>query len=471
MPKQPDVRKEKTLQKIKAKYQKTIFIYGAPCNRSTGNGKLIYHMAKAFQSGGHEVVTIGIEYNRPMIWFNDIPILPSFHCEKCGNARKGSDENVQKLADYINLWPRPPDFFICVGDPYQMQQFGIGNLGFEKIKTKAIMYATIDSKGMFCNDILKEEGLKDYLSICDKVIGTAKYTQEQFKKYLDIDADMIYETIDMDIYVPVNNEKKKELKKKYRFKSDDFVIYYSGRNLMRKRHNILLDACARFICETKNTYLYVNIPMSIVGDRAFYPDAVNPLDFVKRVLKKKYKRNLIDEGRIIFIGRGGVGSSEITEGQNAEIYQMSDIYATTTGGEGFGLCPCESMACGTPVIVPDNSTGREIIGVDNTKEQAPESGFQFGKGGLLTNCPIEEWTDYGLKQYLTTPEITYKAIKFLYNDPELRNNLGKQGREYVKKMFSMEEFRIRWLEIIKTTEKKKQEKEEFKSMKIKIKGE
>ena len=158
--KKPDIRKERRLEELRKK----ILIYGAPCNRSTGNGKLIYHMAKAFKSAGHIVWTIGLEYNRAQINFDGIPILPSFHCEKCGNANKGSDENVQKLADYINIFL--PDFFICVGDPYQMQQFGIGNLSFEKINTKAIMYATYDSNGIFANEILKEEGLKDYLDIC-----------------------------------------------------------------------------------------------------------------------------------------------------------------------------------------------------------------------------------------------------------------------------------------------------------------
>jgi len=67
-------------------------------------------------------------------------------------------------------------------------------------------------------------------------------------------------------------------------------------------------------------------------------------------------------------------------------------------------------------------------------------------------------------QYLTDVGSAYNAIKFLYNDPELRANLGKQGREHVLKLFGYEDFRQKWIELIKTTEKKKSI--EFKELKL-----
>jgi len=98
----------------------------------------------------------------------------------------------------------------------------------------------------------------------------------------------------------------------------------------------------------------------------------------------------------------------------------------STGGEGFGLCPVESLACGVPVIVPNNTTAPETVGLDEaTITAVPNSGFNFAKGGLLTNCPIEQYVDWNMKQKITTVENTYKAIKFLHKDPELRANLGK----------------------------------------------
>ena len=464
-------RDEKKRQEIREKNSKKIIIYGSAANGSTGNGKLIYHLSKAFQSAGHKVYTIGLSYNGPQIAFDGIPIMPSMYCEICGESHKGHPRNVSKIATYINMLV--PDYFICVGDPFQMHQFGIGNINFENIKTKPIMYATIDSFGMFTNERLKASGRREYLPLCDKVISTAKFSQEQLKEWLNIDSDLIYETIDMnDIYKPVDKAKKIELKKKYRFKEEDFVIYYSGRNMMRKRPFTMLDAAAKFLCETENTYLYINIPMIVVNDEAFYSDDLNPIDFVKRVLKHKYKRDLVEEGRILFIGRGGLGSQDIKEAQNAELYQIADVLLMTTSGEGFNLTPVEANACGVPVIVPNNSTGKELLGIEDASKE-PEAGFQFGKGGLLTNCPINQWQGFGLRQRITTPDNTYKAIKFLYKDPQLRENMGKQGREYVLKTFNQDIFRQKWLDIIKTTVKKEPEKEkdDFKTMEIGDKNE
>lgn len=457
-------RNKKLKKELKNKYAKKIIIYGAPAHMLTGNGKLIYNMAKAFKEGGHTVFTIGIEYNRPQINYEGwLPILPGFHCENCGNSTKGNIENVSKIAEYVNYLQ--PDFFICVGDPYQMQQFGIGNLEFEKMKhTKAIMYATIDSEGLFCNDMLtKIGGLRDYIHICDKIVSTSNYTKEQFKKLLNIDTEVIHEVVNGKTYSKIPSIKKIELRKKYRFPEDSFIMYYSGRNIMRKKHDILIEAAAKFISETNNTYLYLNIPPSFTSEDGslIFPDELNPIDFVKRVLKNKFGRDLMDEGRIIFISRQGLGSKGITEEQNAEFYQLSDVYLTSTGGEGFGLVPIEANLCGIPVIVPDNSTAQETIGIDEDGD---------GIGGIIIDTPNENWVGFGLKQYHTTPHLMYDAINKIYYNTDLRKKLGNNGRKYSLKMFNFELFKSKWLNFIKKTEKKviKDIKEEFKTLELGI---
>jgi len=454
----PSTRDKAAREKVRPKI---IIIYGAPCNKSTGNGKLIYNMAKSFQSGGHKVYTIGLEYNGPQINFDGIPILPGFHCSICGNQNKGNKETIQKIANYINLFYA--DYFICVGDPYLVQQFGIGNLNLEETELrKSLMYCTIDSEGMFCNEGELANKHQDYLLKCDRVISTAKFTQEQLKYWLDMDSDLIYETIDLKDYSPISPEKKKELRKKYKFKEDDFIIYNSGRNIMRKRLFTLLDGCVKFLCEHEKAYLLLNCPKE-----GSYPDVLNPEDFISRVLKKKYGRDMLEEGKVIFVERSGLGSNQITEKANAELYQITDVYATATGGEGFSLTPVESMACGVPAIVPDNSTGVEILGV-TSDDKLTESGFRFGKGGLLVNTPIELYVDWGLKQNLTTESHIYRALDFLYKDPGLRKNLGESGRKLMEELFNFETFKKKWLKIIETTtKKKKEEKPEFKTIQMK----
>ena len=458
-------RNKKAIENLQAKKRKKIVIYGAPCHLTTGNSKLVRFMAKAFQSAGHEVFNIGIDYNRPQIWYDGIPVMPSFFCETCGNSNKGSEESVQKLVEYMTLLN--PEFFIAVGDPYQMQQFGLGRLNLAKSKIKALMYCTLDSEGVFCDENQKLAGRPSYIDICDRVISTSVFTQEQLKKHLLCESEMIHETIDLNNYSSISEDKKKELRKKYRFAEDAFIMYSGGRNIMRKRLFTLLDGAAKFICETENTFLYLNIPVETSNSgQAYFPDVLNPQDFIKRVLKQKYGRDLMSEGRMVFIQRGGLGHLEISESQNAELYQISDVYVTAGGAEGFGLMQCESLACGVPAVVPQSTTGKEIIGV--SENDAKSTAFSYGKGGLLTKCPTEHWEAYGLKQDLTTPDNTYEAIKELHDNPELRRTLAKDGKAYVKEMFNTEKFTNKWIDIINTTEKKVVEKadEGFKKMEL-----
>lgn len=449
-PTRDDVAREKIRSKV-------IVIYGAPIQFSTGNSKLILAMATVLKQAGHTVYTIGLDYNGPQMWYKNIPVFPSFFCEHCGNAKKGSAENVQKIADTINLLNMQSpkghiDYFICVGDSYQMQQMGIGKLQMKE--TKKMMYLTIDSEGTFCNKNEEEKGHPEYLEQCDRIISTSNFTKEQLKYWVGMDSDLIHEPIDLNIYKPVDDSKKQELRQKHGFEKKDFIIFNSGRLVMRKRMFTLLDGCAKFLCDHDNAYLMLNCP-SFGGK---YPDTLNPIDFVTRVLKKKYGRDLIKEGKIIFIERGGLGDTGISEKDNAEYYQISDVYATTTGGEGFGLCSVEANSCGIPSIIPHNSTAEENIGIKK-REGSKDKPFDLAEGGIILDAPHAPYLDWGLRQRWTNPEILYDGLKYLYDNPDIRKHMGKSGREYAEKMFNIQLFGQKWKKVIETTKKKKEEKE------------
>lgn len=447
--------------------KKKIVIYGTVCSKSTGFGKIILNMAKLFKKAGHEVITIGYDYNNHSIHHEGIPIVPGFHCPNCGNNFLGSPEMVQKLTLFLETHPPVPDFFICVADPNSIQIRGIGTIKFEDIKQiKTIMYGALDSIGVFTDTMLKQAGLPDFVPKCDRLVSMAKHTQNEFKEWMDLDSKLIYPAIDTNNYHPVDKDKRTEIRKKYRFKEDDFIIYSAGRNITRKRHNILLEAVVRFLCETENTYLYLNIPFNMKDGASFYTDISNPIDFIKRVMKKKYGRDFIDEGRIAFVSRGDLGSTVIGEREHAEIYQISDLYATTTGGEGLGLMVLEAESCEIPVIVPENTTGPEVVGELNN-DGPPMDGYREGKGGLLLKCPSEVYVGHNLKQYHTTQDITYNAIKYMYGHPEERIEMGKRGREHVLQNFNQTKFEKQWLNVIKETKKKEIPKEsDFKTMEV-----
>jgi len=455
--KNPNDRNNKAKEKIKEKKAKTIVIYGPPINQTTGLSKVIYFMAKALQSAGHKVNTIGSTYNDIQTSYDGIPIFPSFNCERCGRQNAGDYIGVEKMINYINAFN--PDVFLIVGDPYQFQQYGFGNISLEKINNiKAMAYITYDSEGIFCNEQLsKKKGRRDYLQICDKIISMAGHTQKILKEYEELDSEVVYAPVDTLAYAPINEEEKLKLRKKHNIPEKAFVAYYSGRNTMRKKTFILLDALCEMCSKNDDFYGFLNYA-SIDKD---YPDHLNPLDFISRVMKKKYNKDFLSEGRIIFVERGVLGDGNIGETENSEYYRLSDLYVTTTGGEGLGLTALESMSCGVPALVPDNSTGKEVLGdkvpFDDYDKSTTVYPFTIREGGILMDAPIEQWIEYGLKQNYTTPEITYEAIKYMYDHPELIKKLAVTGRKRVLKVFDLLTYREKWLNIINTTKKKEKD--------------
>lgn len=51
---------------------------------------------------------------------------------------------------------------------------------------------------------------------------------------------------------------------------------------------------------------------------------------------------------------------DFTEDEMAIIYSSFDVFCLPTLGEGFGMPTIEAQACGTPVVVTDNTSGRQL---------------------------------------------------------------------------------------------------------------
>ncbi|QUH22624.1 glycosyltransferase family 4 protein [Methanobacterium alkalithermotolerans] len=86
------------------------------------------------------------------------------------------------------------------------------------------------------------------------------------------------------------------------------------------------------------------------------------------------------------------------------LYSSASAFVFPSLYEGFGFPPLESMACGTPVIVSDNSSIREIV----------------GNAGLFIKNP------------LNSNEISEKIIQIAEND-KLKFKLKKRGFKQVNK--------------------------------------
>jgi glycosyltransferase involved in cell wall biosynthesis len=101
-------------------------------------------------------------------------------------------------------------------------------------------------------------------------------------------------------------------------------------------------------------------------------------------------------------------------GNTAKIFHGLDIFCFSSGAppsnfsDGFGLVTVEAMASGIPVVAIDNKVNREII---------------TERCGLFCK---------------PTPNDLAMKINLLIDDPELRSNLGQNGRRRTAEVFNIE---------------------------------
>ena len=80
------------------------------------------------------------------------------------------------------------------------------------------------------------------------------------------------------------------------------------------------------------------------------------------------------------------------------LYASADTFIFPTLYEGFGIPPLESMACGTPVIVPQNSSLPEVV----------------GDAGIYVENPLD-------------PREWYEKVEIMFKDESLRDYLSRKG--------------------------------------------
>lgn len=123
------------------------------------------------------------------------------------------------------------------------------------------------------------------------------------------------------------------------------------------------------------------------------------------------------------------------------IVQMADVYASTTSGEGWGMCLNEAQAMGMPVIVTDYSAIPEVC----------------EKGSILVP-PYDgrqgrfRWHDRvrSVEGAIVNEEKFTEAFLRLYQDNRERGELGLQAREWTKQFDYDRKIVPAWVELLNT---------------------
>lgn len=153
------------------------------------------------------------------------------------------------------------------------------------------------------------------------------------------DTRLIYHGVDPEVFRPMNKE---AIKRKYGL-SGKFVVGSVGRNSERKNFPALIKSFADFAKDKNDVVLYLH---------------TKPIDVGHNLYEHIMRNNIQDK---VYITKDLNVETGVDEKTFVEIYNLMDIYASSTSGEGLMLPSLEAQLCEVPVLVTDYSACKEFV--------------------------------------------------------------------------------------------------------------
>ncbi len=203
-----------------------------------------------------------------------------------------------------------------------------------------------------------------------------------------------------------------------------FMYLFVGQNhLLRKKINRLLMAFSLLLdSQQMKDRLHLHLHCQ--------PQSNTGLDLLELCNRLNIQHN-------VSFSYGTWRSSGWSEEALSRLYNMSDVFVSSTSSEGFGLTHLESMACGIPNIAPDCTSLTELIGNDK-KEQR----------GLLAKINDSDMIiDMTSRQLVDISDLSSK-MKEMYTNKELRETTSKNCLKFVEP-YTWTEIAKKWDKIIK----------------------
>ena len=220
-------------------------------------------------------------------------------------------------------------------------------------------------------------------------------------RYETEDIHFLHHGVDTTVFAPVTDEEKADMRSKLGLPWDT-VFLSVGRNGNRKQIPRLLQAFKGMLGRVPNP---ASIGLILHTGDPTDSHRLGGWDLPAMVEDMGLQAN------ITFSDTSASPVMGLDKRQMARLYQISDFHVSATGGEGFGIPSLEAMACGLPIILPDNSTGPELIGgergwlVDNATTIIGPS-----HGNTMTLVDIDALSD-ALLDAVEIDETTFRAMR------------------------------------------------------------
>lgn len=243
------------------------------------------------------------------------------------------------------------DTFVVEGVARKLAEVKEAKLSQNRKVPKFIYYYPID------HSLLPE--YSTLIKFVDRPVAYTKFAQAETKKAIGLDVkDVIYHGTDTENFFPLDRNVRREFRARLLgIASDDaFVLINVNRNSLRKDIAKTIVAFAEFKKMMPSSVLYLHTKMQDTPGNSHVID----LGVAVRELGLSIHKDVIFPQN--FHPARGFPVQELNL-----LYNLADVYITTSTGEGWGLTQTDAMLVGLPVIVGDHTTTPELHGKDGER--------------------------------------------------------------------------------------------------------
>ena len=400
--------------------------------RPTGYAIVSRQICKRLVEMGHEVYVMGWDYNGEPMQHEEGWTMVHAGIGGYSTERMGGPGTPTVLEHHLmNI---QPDIYVSLIDPWFIGQSVIST---NALNVPYIAYLPIDGFPISYawKDILKMVHTPLWMShfgksVFDNFIDTfssSGSTTPQLRDpvldryHSDDSTSVLYHGVDLETFKPLDEKIRKKVKSALGIKWE-FCFHSVARNTNRKQQPRLLQAFKQFLDRE-------TVDSSKVGLLLHVGDATDSMGMGGWNLPLMIKQMGL-EGNVAFTDPGTNPLYGLSPVELATTYAIADVHVLSTAGEGFGIPSAEAMACGRPIILPNNSTGPELVGVDNPTQHEVIKG---DRGWLVPCKAFLTGPKFGVSMGIVDIDMLEYALFKAYCDEKSRDKLGKNARKWAEK--------------------------------------
>lgn len=372
---------------------------------NSGYSTVAENLSHELSKLGHDIAITGMQTSYSMGNLGKIPIYPIMNDFHEASSIQGQ---IQRLI--LNMKDHQSEALLCIFQGDSMYN------PFTQVHPNTVWHVPVEGEIVYHNHPLFVTA-----RTVKKVVAMTHSSGEQLSKH-EINNTVIYlgynpkvfrkdyqKNLDepINIYFPDSNQEITipasaiaELKVRL---GVNFIVGYGGQNFgVRKRPERLIEAFSIFAKDKKDVHLHMHC----------FPASARGLNLIEIADYYGVKDKLT-------FSYGSFRSSGWSAQALNILYNIFDIFATASSGEGFGLMHLESMAVGVPQVAPDVQPFREFFGYDDEKR------------GLLAKA-TGQMTPTGEIRALVDVNSLAEQMERLYAYDDLRRHLSHNCSEWAR---------------------------------------